>query len=277
MAALTSERRRRRGGQTGSGSLCASALTKHYGGVRALKGVALELPKGRVAGLIGPNGSGKTTLLNCISGVVRPTSGTVTLDDRDITRAKAADIARLGVARTFQNIRLFDRLTVVENVEVNALAAAGRRRRDAARSADRLLEEFGLSEHRDTYVGELSYGDRRRVEIARALAGEPRFVLLDEPTAGMNESETAQLGELIQQIRTRRGCGVLLVDHDLELIMLHCDEIKVLNQGEEIACGSPAEVQSNSAVIAAYIGDTSASAVEANPPSGSPVNRSSRV
>jgi ABC-type branched-subunit amino acid transport system ATPase component len=231
MAALTSERRRRRGGRTGSGSLCASALTKHYGGVRALKGVALELPKGRVAGLIGPNGSGKTTLLNCISGVVRPTSGTVTLDDRDITRAKAADIARLGVARTFQNIRLFDRLTVVENVEV----------------------------------------------IARALAGEPRFVLLDEPTAGMNESETAQLGELIQQIRTRRGCGVLLVDHDLELIMLHCDEIKVLNQGEEIACGSPAEVQSNSAVIAAYIGDTSASAVEANPPSGSPVNRSSRV
>jgi len=273
MAALTSERRRRRSAQTGAGSLCASELTKDFGGVRALEDVSLELPEGRVVGLIGPNGSGKTTLLNCISGVVRPTSGTVTLDDRDITRAKAADIARLGVARTFQNIRLFDRLTVAQNVEVNGLAAAGLRRRDAAESANRLLEEFGLSEHRDAYVGELSYGDRRRVEIARALAGEPRFVLLDEPTAGMNESETAQLGELIQQVRTRRGCGVLLVDHDLELIMLHCDEIKVLNQGEEIACGSPAEVRSNGAVIAAYIGDTSASAVEADPSSGSPVNR----
>ncbi len=256
-----------------AGALSASNISKDFGGVRALKGVSLELAEGRVAGLIGPNGSGKTTLLNCISGVVRPSSGSVMLDGRDITRAKPARIARLGVARTFQNIRLFDRLTVLENVQVNALAAAGLRLSQAAESAEALAEDFGLTDLREAYVGELSYGDRRRVEIARALAGRPRFLLLDEPAAGMNESETTLLGDLIQRIRTQRGCGVLLVDHDLELIMLHCDEIKVLNQGEEIACGSPAEVQSNQAVIAAYIGDAPASGVEPEPSSGSPVNR----
>jgi ABC-type branched-subunit amino acid transport system ATPase component len=186
---------------------------------------------------------------------MRPTSGGVWLGDEDITRCSPADIARRGVARTFQNIRLFERLTVAENVEVNALAAARLGRRLAHELAGELINEFGLSEARHAYVSELSYGDRRRVEIARALAGRPRFLLLDEPAAGMNESETEALGVLIDRIRIERGCGVLLVDHDLELIMQHCERITVLNQGEEIACGSPTEVQSNDAVIAAYIGD----------------------
>jgi ABC-type branched-subunit amino acid transport system ATPase component len=260
------------GGRSRSGTLAAAEITKDFGGVRALEDVSLELREGQILGLIGPNGSGKTTLLNCISGVIRPTSGTVSLDGRDITRAKPAAITRLGVARTFQNIRLFDRLTVLENVQVNALAAAGMRRRRSELVAAGLVDEFGLSELGEMYVGELSYGDRRRVEIARALAGGPRFLLLDEPAAGMNETETEELGALIEEIRERRGCGVLLVDHDLELIMLHCEQIKVLNQGEEIAWGSPSEVQSDEAVIAAYIGEpeTRAPGDAAGPSSDAP-------
>ena len=230
-------------------------MAKDFGGVAALRGVSLALEEGRIFGLIGPNGSGKTTLLNCISGVSHPTRGRVVLDGEDVTRAAAAKIARLGVARTFQNIRLFDRLTVRANLEVSALAAGRLGRRQAQVEADALAEEFGLAPVRDAYASDLSYGDRRRVEIARALSASPRFLLLDEPAAGMNEAETSQLGDLIEQIRSTRGSGVLLVDHDLELIMLHCEEIKVLNEGEEIACGSPAEVQSSEAVIAAYIGD----------------------
>jgi ABC-type branched-subunit amino acid transport system ATPase component len=240
----------------GRGTLAAVGIARDFGGVRALKGVSIELEEGRVLGLIGPNGSGKTTLLNCISGLIRPTAGTVTLDDRDITRSPPAAIARAGIARTFQSIRLFDRLTVLENIQVNALAAAGLGRRQAALLALDLADEFDLVGLGGAYVGELSYGDRRRVEIARALAGKPRFLLLDEPAAGMNENETEHLGGLIEHIRSQRGCGVLLVDHDLELIMVHCEKITVLNQGEEIAYGAPAEVQSNEAVIAAYIGET---------------------
>jgi len=235
--------------------LAVEGLSKRFGGFLAVNQVSFEARQGEILGLIGPNGSGKTTLLNCMSGVMRPTSGGVWLGDEDITRCSPADIARRGVARTFQNIRLFERLTVAENVEVNALAAARLGRRLAHELAGELINEFGLSEARHAYVSELSYGDRRRVEIARALAGRPRFLLLDEPAAGMNESETEALGVLIDRIRIERGCGVLLVDHDLELIMQHCERITVLNQGEEIACGSPTEVQSNDAVIAAYIGD----------------------
>jgi ABC-type branched-subunit amino acid transport system ATPase component len=226
-----------------------------FGGVRALHQVSLELQTGSVRGLIGPNGSGKTTLLNCMSGVLRPTGGTVTLRDADVSHEGPAQIARLGVARTFQNIRLFERLTVRENIEVNGLAAGRLHRHSARMAALELAEEFGVADVCEQYASELSYGHRRRVEIARALASQPDFLLLDEPTAGMNSEETAELGELIQNIRRNRGCGILMIDHDLELIVAHCDEITVLNEGEMIAHGKPAEIQSDPAVVTAYIGE----------------------
>jgi len=237
-------------------TLAAVDATKDFGGVRALKSVSIAVAEGEICGLIGPNGSGKTTLLNCLTGFIHPTTGTVTLDGEDITHRHPAQIARRRVARTFQNIRLFDRLTVLQNIEVNALAAGGLRRDASLSTARQLAEEFGLQGLLESYAADLSYGDRRRVEIARCLGSAPRFLLLDEPTAGMNADETAALGELIQQIRRQRNCGVLLVDHDLELITLHCDSITVLNEGSRIAQGDSAAIQSNQAVVTAYIGES---------------------
>jgi branched-chain amino acid transport system permease protein len=236
-----------------SAVLEAVEVGKRFGGVHALRNVSLRLREGDVVGLIGPNGSGKTTFLNCLSGVFPPTTGRVALDGRPIPR-RGHTVARRGVVRTFQNIRLFGWLTALQNVEVGALGAGRARRGSSDRQARETLAKLGIEGLADRYAGTLSYGDQRRLEIARALAAQPRFLLLDEPAAGMNEAESAELGGAVQGIRKEHGCGVLVVEHDLRLIMRICDHVVVLNEGEVIASGSPGEVRSDPAVVAAYIG-----------------------
>jgi ABC-type branched-subunit amino acid transport system ATPase component len=235
--------------------LAAVAVTKNFAGVHALRGVTLRLRQGTVVGLIGPNGSGKTTLLNCVSGVFAPTSGAISLDGQPIGGRPAHQLARRGVVRTFQNVRLFDGLTVLQNVQVSAVAAGKVPRRRSREYARDVLERLGLGDLEDRYAGTLSYGDQRRLEIARALAASPRFLLLDEPAAGMNEAESDGLGESIERIRDERGCGVLVVDHDLRLIMRLCEHIYVLNEGVLISEGEPDTVRSDPTVVAAYVGD----------------------
>ena len=236
-----------------SALLEAVDVGKRFGGVHALRNVSLRLREGDVVGLIGPNGSGKTTFLNCLSGVFPPTTGRVALDGRPIPRRGHA-VARRGVVRTFQNIRLFGWLTALQNVEVGALGAGRARRGSSDRHARDTLAQLGIDRLADRYAGTLSYGDQRRLEIARALAAQPRFLLLDEPAAGMNEAESAELGTAVQAIRKEHGCGVLVVEHDLRLIMQICDHVVVLNEGEVIASGSPGDVRTDPAVVAAYIG-----------------------
>jgi ABC-type branched-subunit amino acid transport system ATPase component len=237
-----------------SALLEADGVSKHFGGVHALRNVSLQLREGEVVGLIGPNGSGKTTLLNCISGVFPPTAGRVALDGHPIPRRRGHTVARRGVVRTFQNIRLFGWLTALQNVEVGALGAGKVRRGSSSAHALETLAALGIDGLAERYAGTLSYGDQRRLEIARALAASPRFLLLDEPAAGMNEGESIELGEAVERIRRERGCGLLVVEHDLRLIMRICDRVVVLNEGEVIAAGAPVEVRSDPAVIAAYIG-----------------------
>jgi ABC-type branched-subunit amino acid transport system ATPase component len=236
-----------------SAVLEAVDVSKRFGGVHALRNVSLRLREGDVVGLIGPNGSGKTTFLNCLSGVFPPTTGQVALDGRPIPRRGHA-VARRGIVRTFQNIRLFGWLTALQNVEVGALGAGRARRGSSHRHALETLAQLGIDRLAHRYAGTLSYGDQRRLEIARALAAQPRFLLLDEPAAGMNEGESAELGSAVQAIRKERGCGVLVVEHDLRLIMRICDHVVVLNEGEVIASGSPGDVRTDPAVVAAYIG-----------------------
>jgi branched-chain amino acid transport system ATP-binding protein len=241
--------------EVATGVLEAVDLAKRFGGVEALRGVSVNIPERRIVGLIGPNGSGKTTLLNCLSGVFLPTSGSVLLDGESIARRGGHRIARAGVVRTFQNIRLFGGLSALQNVEVGALGA-GRVRRAASRDyAAGVLEQLGIAHLADRWASTLSYGDQRRVEVARALAGVPRFLLLDEPAAGMNEQESEELRKAIQQIRLELECGILVVEHDLSLIMRLCDTVYVLSEGRVISYGTPEEVRSDPAVIAAYIGE----------------------
>lgn len=229
-----------------------------FGGIVALDGVSFAVEPGSIVGLIGPNGSGKTTLLNCVSGVLAPTSGTARLDGVDIGHRPAHEVARAGVVRTFQSMRLFRRLTSLQNVEVSALAAGRVRRGRSHEYARKLLADLGLSQLEDRDAATLSYGDQRRLEIARALAATPRFLLLDEPAAGMNEAESDELRDSIRRIRDDRGCGVLAVEHDLRLIMQLCEKIYVLNEGRVISEGTPHEVRADPAVVAAYIGEDEA-------------------
>jgi len=235
--------------------LVAVDVTKSFGGVHALRGVSLELREGEVVGLIGPNGSGKTTLLNCIAGVYPPTSGRILLAGRPLAGRAGHVVARAGVIRTFQNIRLFARLSALQNIEISALATKQVGRSSSRDYARRLLEELGIAHLADREAGTLSYGDQRRLEIARALAAGPRFLLLDEPAAGMNEAESDSVRLQIERVRAERGCGVLVVEHDLRLIMRLCDRISVLNEGSVIAVGAPEQVRRDPAVIAAYIGE----------------------
>lgn len=229
----------------------ANDVVMKFKGVTALAGVDIDLKKGEIVGLIGPNGSGKTTLLNVISGVFVPNSGGFRMGDRRWSSISLRDAARLGIRRTFQNIRLFPSLTVQETVEV---AAAQLDHGDRRANARRALNELGFTKHCNRIASELSYGMQRRLEIARAIAGKLEFMLLDEPTAGLNHEESQELVEVIQGIRERRGCGIVLIDHDLNVIMNVCDRVVVLGEGKVLASGTPREVRENPAVISAYLG-----------------------
>lgn len=228
-------------------ALCAKGLRKHFDGVKALDGVDFELEPGQVLGIIGPNGSGKTTLLNVITGVVRADAGELTLGDRSWLFLPPFKVMRMGVARTFQNIKLFEGMTVSDHLEIAAINAG----REAV---DDIVEALGLDAYRDRVAATLSYGLQRRVELARALAGRPRFLLLDEPAAGLNQSETEMLRRDLLRIRDRVGCGIALIDHDVKLIMQSSDRVLVLSEGRVISRGDPSTVRSDPAVIEAYLG-----------------------
>jgi branched-chain amino acid transport system ATP-binding protein len=223
--------------------------------VRALGGVTLELRRGEVVGLIGPNGAGKSTLVNVISGFDRPDEGAVTMGDEEVTRWSPHRRGRRGLARTFQHSRGFRSLSVRENVEVAALGV-GVSRHVATQRADALLDRLGLRRYEDAPASALAHGDERRLGVARALATEPRFVLLDEPAAGLPEAEVPEFAALVRSVADDHGAGVLLIDHNMALIMEISDRIHVLDQGRTLAEGAPAEIRGNLDVAAAYLGET---------------------
>ena len=235
-------------------SLRASAISRSFDGVQALHGVDLDVHRGEVVGLIGPNGAGKSTLVNVLTGFDQPDSGTVLLGDQDVTRWTPNRRGRHGLARTFQHTRGFRSLSVRENVEVSALGV-GAGPRLAAERATGLLEQLGLSRYADAPASALAHGDERRLGVARALAMDPRFVLLDEPAAGLPEAEIPAFAELVRSVRDEHGAGVLLIDHNMALIMEICDRIHVLDQGRTLAAGAPAEIRGNLDVAAAYLGE----------------------
>ena len=228
-------------------------ITKDFVGLRALEDVTLHLRRGEILGLIGPNGSGKTTLINVITGFLKPTRGCIRVGEADITGWLPHRVAHVGLARTFQTIKLFRGLTVLENVEVAAVSA-GLPRHRAREQALWALEQVGATRLATVPAGALPYGEERRVEIARALASRPIFLFLDEPAAGLNEQESDALLETLLPLPQEIGCGVLIVDHDMRLIMRLCHRLHVLNYGRTICEGTPAEVRHNPEVIAAYLG-----------------------
>ena len=234
--------------------LVVEGVNVTFGGFRALTDVGIEARKSEVVGIIGPNGAGKTTLLNVITGLVESSSGSVVLGGADLTSAPAFEIARSGLVRTFQNLRLFTALTVRENVEVSALVAATSRRHQPSPDVDGLLAAAGLWEHRDRRARELDYGTSRRLELARATAMAPAYLLLDEPTSGMSDSESLLMIEQVRRMAGLVGAGVVVIDHDLNFIIGICDRIYCLDCGEVIAHGSPAEIQADPIVQAAYLG-----------------------
>jgi len=236
-------------------SLRASAVSRSFAGVQALRNVSLQLGPGEVLGLIGPNGAGKSTLVNLLSGFDRPTHGEVLLDGRDVTRWRASRRGRHGLARTFQHSHAFRALSVRENVEVSALGD-GASPKEAARRAGELLDLLGLASYADAPASGLAHGDERRLGVARALATEPRYVLLDEPAAGLPEVEVPSFAAVVRSVRDDHGAGVLLIDHNMSLIMDVCDRIQVLDQGETLAEGTPDEIRANLDVAAAYLGES---------------------
>jgi branched-chain amino acid transport system permease protein len=236
-----------------AGPLSIAGVGKRFAGLVALHAVRAEIPPARVTGLIGPNGAGKSTLVNAIGGLSPATEGAVRLGAMRLDTGPAHRVARAGVARTFQNIRLFPRLTVEENVAVAALAA-GQTLAAARRSAARELAGLGIAGLAEVPAAALPYGARRRLEVARALAVGPRFLMLDEPAAGMNPEETADLERRLREIAAARGIGLLLIDHDLRFVMALCDRVVVLNRGEVIAEGPPDAIRRDPAVIEAYLG-----------------------
>lgn len=240
-----------------SGSLHAAALSRAYAGVRALDDVTITVHRHEVVGLIGPNGAGKSTLVNLISGFDFPTAGMVLLDGIDITTWPAHRRVRAGLARTFQHGHAFPALTARENVEVAALGA-GASARTARRRASELLDLLGIAAHADANASTLAHGDERLLGVARALATEPTFVLLDEPAAGLNEDEVGAFAGTIRLVRDERRAGVLLIDHNVPLVLGVCDRIHVLDQGVTLAEGTPVEIRNHPAVAEAYLGGTTA-------------------
>lgn len=237
-----------------SDRLVADRVSVRFAGLKALDGVSLDVGQGEVVGLIGPNGSGKTTLLNVLSGVYRPTEGNVYVDGVRCNKKPIRHFAKLGISRTFQNLRLFGNLTVLKNVEVGA-ALQGRFSGDAlSGEAERVLAELDLSAFRDRQAADLPYGVRRRVEIARALATKPRYLLLDEPAAGANGRESQELASFIEQIAQNYELGILVIEHDLRLMMRVADRIMALTSGRTIAEGTPEEIAQDPAVHEAYFG-----------------------
>jgi branched-chain amino acid transport system ATP-binding protein len=230
-------------------------VSRSFEGVQALKEVTLELHRHEVVGLIGPNGAGKSTLVNVLSGFDRPDAGAVELEGREITGWSSHRRARAGLARTFQHSRSFGGLSVRENVEVAALGV-GTGPREARRRADRLLAALSLKALAETRADSISHGDERRLGVARALAAEPTFVLLDEPAAGLPEAEVPDFAAVVRSLREVHQAGVLLIDHNMALVMGVCDRIHVLDQGRTLAEGAPDEIRGNLDVAAAYLGET---------------------
>ena len=241
------------GGRSPGAGLRATDVARAFKGVQALQGVTLELEPHEVVGLIGPNGAGKTTLINLITGFDVPSSGSIELDGHDLTSWSPERRARAGLARTFQQGRVFTELSVRENVELGALgvgAAAG----EARARADELLVMMDLVEHARLPAGTLPHGEQRKIAVARALASRPRYVLMDEPAAGLAEHDIASFAAIIRSVRDGYDAGALIVDHNMALIMEVSDRIEVLDQGRTLARGTPAEIRRNIDVAAAYLG-----------------------
>ena len=239
------------------GSLTAAGISVRFEGLFALDGVHCALGRGEILGLIGPNGAGKTTLINVLTGFQRLDAGRVVMDDEDITGWPAHRIARRGVARSFQSGRLFRELLVRENLEVTAIGV-GAGRREARRRATEILEWLGLPEKAEVRADSLPFGHERRVGIARALAMHPTYLLLDEPAAGLNEAECDDLVRTVARIPQRFGCGVLLIEHNMRVVMDVCERLHVLDGGSTIAEGPPERIRNDPQVIRAYLGSRKA-------------------
>ncbi len=248
-------------------------VSKNFGGLPALSDVSFTIPKGKLTALIGPNGAGKSTMINCITGVLAPTAGQIYFQQQPISDLPAHDISRLGISRTFQNLKIFPRLTVLENILTGLSSEGGRsmvlamlrlpglrhRERQLKLRALAALDRFGLADKANWPAGILAYGDKKRVELARATVGQPQLILLDEPVAGLNGEETADVARQLRLLR-RDGHTMLLVEHDMELVMEIADQVVVLDSGKCIATGTPAEIRRNPLVLEAYLGRMDATA-----------------